>query len=224
MTFSLKHSFQKILDYIGPLKNIIYFLFLFFTFEFFWKLLVHEADDGLTLLIGGHDCTAYLTPLCRWTANVCYWIIHDILGYSTFNIKDQYIYFDNSIILHIVWGCSAFKQILQFTFVIICFWGSWKRKLIFIPVSILILFVFNILRLVVTAFVVKDGFPDWFIAVNQAFNNKQWDSSRETYWEFYRDWYSFFHDHIFKWVYYDGVIFILWLLWVEKFGKLKQKK
>ena len=224
MTFNLKSSYSQFVEFVKPFKNILYFLFLFFLFEFFWKLFVHEGDNEAILLVFGHDLTSFITPLCRWIANICYWIIHDVFGYDNFNIKGQYIYFSNSIILHIVWGCTALKQMLLFTFIIACFGGSVKRKLIFIPASIVLLFLFNILRLVITCFVVKNGFPDWFIAFNESFNGKKWDNSIKTYWTFYEDWYHFFHDHIFKWVYYDGVIFILWLLWVEKIGKPKKTK
>lgn len=219
ITFLKKH-YKEILNFIKPFKNILYFLFLFFTFEFFWKLCIHESKTGEQLFVLGKDFTYLIYPLCKWTANSCYWIIHNLLGYKNFNISDLLIYFDNSLALKIIWGCTGIKQILQFSFILFFFWGSIKQKCWFIPVSVLLLIFFNLLRLVLTSFVIKDGFPNWFIYFNESFNGKIWDTNNITYWEFYKDWFSFFHDYIFKWVYYDAVIFILWLLWVEKFGKL----
>lgn len=209
---------------VEPIKGILYFLVLFFLFEFVWKLSVHEVDNGETLLVFGRDFTSFIYPLCVFTANVTYWVIHNLLGYSDFHIDDLSIYFQNSLRMRIVFGCTGLKQVLQFTFVIVCFWGPWRKKLIFIPTSILILLVINILRLVITSFVIKDGFPEWFIAFNSSFNGKTWDGTTESYWQFYKDWYYFFHDRIFKWIYYDGVLFLLWIFWNEKVNLPYQRR
>lgn len=221
MTINLRTNYKHLLDFLRPIKNILLFLFLFFVFEFFWKLCIHESASGEQLFVLDIDCTSYIYPVCQWTANACYWIIHDMMGYNNFNISGLLIYFDNSLILKIIWGCTGIKQILQFTFVLIFFSGSVKQKIWYIPLSIIVLILFNLLRLVLTSFVVKDGFPDWFMIFNESFNGKIWVGTNASYMEFYKDWFSFFHDKIFKWVYYDGVIFVLWLVWVEKVNKLK---
>lgn len=223
MVNRLKVFIHKFYELIYPIRGIAYFLFLFLVFEFVWKLCVHESDNGQILLIFGKDLTTLAYPICLWTARTCYWVIHDLLGFENFNIDGLFIYFDNSLKMKIIWGCTGIKQMLQFTFIIVCFWGSWKRKLAFIPISVIVLGLVNILRLVVTAFVIKDGFPEWFIAFNESFNHMQWDNSEETYWKFYVDWYHFFHDSIFKWVYYDGFMFLLWLVWYEHYSKVKIK-
>lgn len=220
-------DFDLLKKKIAPIKGILYFLFLFLFFELLWKLCVHEGDTESELFILGQNFTWLMYPICEATARVTYWIIHDLMGYDTFNIRGLFIYFDNSLKMKIIWGCTGIKQILLFSFIMICYWGPWKKKLYFVPMSILILVSINILRLIATAFIIKDGFPEWFIPINESLNGAQWDDSTETYWRFYIDWYHFFHDGFFKWVYYDGVMFILWLIWQEKFylpsQRLKKK-
>lgn len=214
---------RTVLKKISPIKGILYFLVLFFFFEFIWKLCVHEVDNGETLLVLGSDFTSLIYPICLFTAKITYWVIHSLLGYSGFHIDGLFIYFEDSLKMQIVFGCTGLKQVLQFSFVIIGFWGPWKKKLIFIPLSILILFVVNILRLVITSFVIKDGFPEWFIAFNTTYNGQTWDGTSESYWRYYVDWYHFFHDRIFKWIYYDGILFLLWIFWNEKINIPYQK-
>lgn len=203
---------------VEPVKDIAYFLFLFLFFELVWKLSVHEANNGEQLLVLGKDVTDYIYPICLWTAQFTHYIIHNILGFSNFKIDDLLIYFDNSLKMKIIWGCTGIKQMLLFSFILTCYKGPSKKKLIFIPLSILLLFIVNILRLIISAFLIKDGFPEWFIPINESLNHLKWNESPQMYWQFYTDWYYFFHDGFFKWIYYDGVMFLLWLLWQEKFN------
>lgn len=223
MIQSIKRAYNSILEIIKPIKGICYFLFLFFLFEIIWKICfpAHE-DEGFYFF--NKNYTSWLEPLCYWTTDVCYWVVHDLMGYKSLHKEGIQLYFDNSIRLNIVWGCTGFKQILQFSFILVCFWGQCKKKLVFIPCAIFILILFNIIRLVVTLFVVKDGFPDWFIPINEIMTGTKWDASTKTYWKFYVDWYTFFHDKVFRWVYYDGVVFLLWIVWHEKFSKVKTQK
>lgn len=212
----IRQIIGKLNKQIEPIKGILYFLFLFLLFEFLWKLCIKEEYRGESIFFFGKDITNLVYPVCLWTAKATYWIIHDLMGYSNFHIDGILIYFDNSLRLKIVWGCTGVKQIILFTFIMLCYFGPRKKKLKYILISVFILNFINILRLVVTAFIVKGGVPDWFISFNQVFNNTVWDNSPQTYWRFYSDWYYFFHDGFFKWVYYDGVMFLLWLYWQEK--------
>lgn len=218
---------QQIQKKIEPIKGIVYFLTLFLFFEFLWKLAVHEGQDEGQLLIFGHDFTANVYPICRATANMTYWVIHNLLGYKSFHIDGILVYFDNSLKMRIVWGCTSVKQIVLFTFILVLYFGPWKKKLIFIPASVVILVILNVVRLVATSFILKDGFPAWFIPLNEVMSGITWDGSATMYQRFYIDWFRFFHDGFFKWIYYDGVMFLLWLFWQEKYNlpyqRLKKK-
>lgn len=215
---------RRFFDFIEPVKDIAYFLFLFLFFELLWKLSVHEADNGELLIVWGRDITSYIYPICLWTAQFTYYIIHNLFGFSNFNIDGLLIYFDNSLKMKIIWGCTGVKQMLLFIFILICYKGPAKKKLVFIPLSVLLLFFVNILRLIVSAFMIKDGFPDWFIPINESINNVTWTNTPQSYWKFYEDWYYFFHDGFFKWIYYDGVMFLLWLFWQEKYNLPYQRR
>lgn len=216
MINGIKTAFRSFMNFIEPFKGIVLFLFLFLFFEFIWKLSVGLGSDGEQFIVFGKNLTTFIYPLCELDAKVVYFIIHDLFGYDTFNIDGIVVYFDNSLKLQIIMGCTSFKQWLMFTFIMIFYYGPWRKKIVFIPASLLFLSFINILRLVITSFLIKDGFPEWFIPVNEFLNGAKWDLSEASYLQFYRDWFHFFHDGFFKWIYYDGIMFLMWLFWQEK--------
>lgn len=218
---------NKYYQKLEPFKDIIWFLALFLIFEFIWKLFVHIGDDEKTLLVLGKDLTRYTEGFCLWTAETIFWLIHDILGNHNFFINGTVLQFEGSIPIDIVWGCTGLKQLFMFTFILTFYFGPIKKKLWYLPMALLILLIVNILRLIFIFYIIKDPFPEWFISVNEWYNNRTWSNTRENYYQFYKDWFNVFHRDIFTWIYYDGVIFILWLIWEEKinkpFSRLKEK-
>lgn len=202
-----------------PFKDIIWFLCLFLIFEFIWKLCVHQGEDERILLVLGKDLTHYTFDISLWTAKAVYWLLHDVFGYTDLHMQGITLYFNGSIPIDIIWGCTGLKQLFMFTFILGLYFGPIKKKLWYIPLSLLILVVINILRLAIIFIIIKDPFPEWFISVNEWYNNRVWDNTRDTYLLFYKDWFNVFHRDIFTWIYYDGVIFILWLIWEEKIRK-----
>lgn len=209
----------SVAEKLKPFKDIIWFLCLFLIFEFVWKLCVHQGDDERILLVLGKDLTAYTEGMNLWTAKTVYWLIHDVLGYHNFYINGITLYFENSIFIDIIWGCTGLKQYLMFTFIMLFYFGPAKKKLWYIPLSLVILLLINIIRLVIIILIIKQPFPEWFISVNEWYNNRTWVNSPECYLQFYEDWFNIFHRDIFVWIYYDGVIFVLWLIWEEKIRK-----
>lgn len=209
-----------LIEKLKPFKDIIWFLCLFLIFEFIWKLCVHQGEDERILLVLGNDLTSYTEGFNKWTANIVYWLIHDMLGYQNFNIiHNTTLYFDGSIYIDIIWGCTGLKQFFMFTFIMLFYFGPLKKKLWFIPMSLFVLLFINIVRLTIIILIVKVPFPEWFIPVNEWYNNCTWENTKECYMQFYEDWFNVFHRDIFVWIYYDGVIFVLWLLWEEKIRK-----
>ncbi|NDW10659.1 exosortase/archaeosortase family protein [Dysgonomonas sp. 520] len=215
MRLNIKAHIQNILKAIAPIKDILWFLFLFLLLNFLWKLVVDDSAKRL-LIVLGKDLTWYVHPVCEWTAGATYWVIHDLLGYHEYVKAGTFLYFPDSLKLVIVWDCTSIKQVIIFTILFACYYGPWKKKLIFIPVALLIINVINILRIVSIALIVKDGFPEWFINFNEWYNNKIWINDQISKMEFERDWFQLFHRDIFTWIYYDGIIFLLWLYWQEK--------
>ncbi len=216
METKYKNYIHKYIDKLKPFKYIAWFLCLFLIFELIWKICVHVGEDERILLVLGQDLTAYTEGLNLWTAQSIYWFMHDILGQDDFIINDTFLYFSGSLPIEIVWGCTGMKQLFLFTFILIFYFGPWKKKLWYIPLCMLILVFINILRLSTIFFIIREPFPEWFITVNEWYNGHTWYNTREVYYQFYRDWYNLFHRDVFTYIYYDGVIFILWLIWEEK--------
>ena len=214
---------HKLLKPFAPFKGIIWFLILFLLFEFIWKLCIREGDNEAILLILGKNATRYTTDICLWTAKAVHFVVHSIFGYDNFKTDGIYLYFNGSLRIDIVWGCTGLKQLLMFLFIIVFYYGPTKKKLWFVPISMVVLILINIFRLAIICIIIKNPFPTWFIGVNEWYNDRTWSNTQANYWLFYRDWFDLFHKDIFTWVYYDGVIFILWLIWEEKVNKPYQK-
>jgi exosortase/archaeosortase family protein len=105
----------------------------------------------------------------------------------------------------------------------ILYYGPWKPKLWYIPLSMFILNLINVARIVASALLIKDGFPSWFISFNEWYGSARWQDVFTSYWDFYVDWFQLFHEDLFRWLYYNGVIFLLWLVWQEKYNQPYQK-
>lgn len=221
----LKQNIKSILTPLGSLKNIGFFLFLFILFDLIWKIAVDfgEGDNERIILVFGKDLTSYTDAACLWTAKATHWLVHDLLGYKEFHRVGITLYFENSLPVDVIWGCIGLKQFIMFFFIMCLYFGPWKHKRWYIPFSLLVLVLVNILRQAVISIIIKDPFPEWFITFNEWRHGIVWENTHESYWRFYTDWFELFHRDLFTWIYYDGVIFILWLVWEEKFNKPYQR-
>lgn len=213
----------SIIKKLEPFKPIFWFLCLFLIFDFIWKICVHQGEDERILLVLGKDLTSYTTGISQWTADLIYWFVHTLFGYQDFHQHGTILYFENSLYVDIIWGCTGLKQLLMFSFIMFFYYGPAKKKLWYIPLALLILLLINILRLAVIFIIIKGPFPEWFISANEWYNNRTWINSKECYETFYKDWFNVFHKDVLTWIYYDGVIFVLWLVWEEKIRKAHNK-
>lgn len=90
--------------------------------------------------------------------------------------------------------CTSLKQWMHWLFLMLIFPGPWKHKAWYIPLGLVIIEFINVIRVVgITLFMIP--FPDKF---------------------------DFFHDYFFKTLFYF-FIFIMWVIWVEKFLHKKEK-
>ncbi len=122
------------------------------------------------------------------------WFVKHIIGYGIHTLNNT-LYFPNTGYIAVEGSCSGLKQIYEWTALMLLFPGPWKHKLWYLPLGILVIHLENIFRIVVLSVVVMH----W---------PQQWD---------------FIHMWIMRPFYYV-VMFILWVIWVEKIrdGKIKK--
>lgn len=90
--------------------------------------------------------------------------------------------------------CTSLKQWLHWLFLMLLFPGPWKHKLWYIPAGLVVIEWINVVRVVgITLCMIP--FPNHF---------------------------DFFHNYFFKILFYF-FIFIMWMIWVEKFLHKKEK-
>jgi exosortase/archaeosortase family protein len=176
---------------IEPYKAIIRFVLVLFLANVFWKLSIQGDENKFeeVFLWGNIDITGIFNIVTRNVADTVYYILHHILGMDVKRFDFFVFRFETGKAIGIMWGCSGIKQIFIFTMILLFSYGSWKNKLWFIPLGILICYLTNILRILMLS-LISYAYPTQV---------------------------ELFHDYIFKYLFY-GIIFLIWLVWNEKFG------
>lgn len=121
------------------------------------------------------------------------WFVKHIIGYDIKTLGTT-LYFPNNGYIAVEGSCSGLKQFYQWIVLMLLFPGPWKHKLWYIPLGLVIIHLTNIFRIIVLSVVVMH----W---------PQQWD---------------FIHLWIMRPFFYV-VIFIMWMIWEEKF-RLPMKK
>jgi len=121
------------------------------------------------------------------------WVVTHILNIKITEIKNAF-YCENGTGLVLNESCSGIKQIMQFAILMLIFPGPWKHKAWFIPLGMFIVHMTNVLRIVLLTVVAE-----------------HWPANMHTV-----------HDNYLRVMFYV-VIFLLWLLWVEKISIIKVK-
>lgn len=169
-----------------PLKGVVYFVVILLSSHFFWKytMIGDESDDVVTFF--GIDLTNEFELKSKHVAHVTSYML-DVLGYDVTLEGGKTIRHDNQQTIRIVWACSGLKQAYIFFVIIFFYAGPWKHKLWYIPSGLLIVYLFNLFRII------------YIVA--------QYKHHPESFY--------FLHEHLFKYLFY-GVIFLMWVLWEEK--------
>ncbi len=194
-TIQFKDKLSGYLNNFKKLKNLFIFSVFFFGMHFLWKWLVDGNMEGQEISICGFDCTPFFYDFSRFTASVCYHIAR-WCGISPLVIEDTWIRYYGSDLggsVNIIWGCTGFKQLLMFLIPMIFTPGDYRKKLWFIPLGLLVVWFFNIFRIVFILY--KTGI----------------DFNEFHYWHF-----------LFNHPYYI-VIFLLWVIWEELINSPKDR-
>jgi len=187
---------EQIKKIIEPYRGIIRFLLAMFIANIIWKISITEDEHsvGEVLLWNFADISGFFHIVTQQVSDSVYFILHKILGMNV--TEHNFIFrFDTGKVIRIVWGCSGVKQMFIFTVIMLFSYGSWKHKLWFIPLGILVCHGINIIRILMLALIAYQ----------------------------YPSQLSLFHDYIFKYAFY-GIIFLIWIVWNEKFGYERIKK
>lgn len=125
-------------------KDEILFLFILLVFHSAWKaweIYFHNQILGVNVLNGFYLVLA--KSITEFTAFVLTFF---------FNINSTVVQYNNSIAIHYTDTngylllnllCTGIKQIIFFTFLMLCYPGSIKNKLWFIPSGIFVIYIFR---------------------------------------------------------------------------------
>ncbi len=187
---------EQIKEFIEPYKGIIRFLLAMFVANLIWKISIKGNENSIddVLLFQVADISGFFYIITQSVSDSVYFILHKILGMNL-SVNGFIFRFDTGEAIGIVWGCSGIKQMFIFTVIMLFSYGSWKNKLWFIPLGLLACYGLNIFRIVVLCLIAYR----------------------------YPQQLDLFHTYIFKYVFY-GIIFLIWLVWNEKYGSERVEK
>jgi len=183
-------KFDQVKEFIQPYRGIIRFLIAMFVANIVWKISIKGDESGMDAVLLWHiaDISGFFNLVTQQISDSVYFILHRILGMDVY-MNNFIVRFDTGEAIRIVWGCSGIKQIFIFLIIMLFSYGSWKHKLWFIPLGMLVCYGVNIVRITVLCLIAYS----------------------------YPNQLDLFHTYIFKYVFY-GIIFLIWLVWNERFG------
>jgi exosortase/archaeosortase family protein len=175
----------KIPEKFKPYQGVFLFVLILLLSNYFWKFTVKgdESDEIVTFL--GNDISAPFNVMATHVADVSAFLL-DLSGYEVTVDEYNIIRHDNDLGIRIVWACTGFKQAFIFMMIMMLYPGPWLKKIWFIPAGLLIVYLYNIFRIVFILAVIK-------------YNPIRFD---------------LLHELIFKYIFY-GIIFLMWVLWEE---------
>ena len=179
----------KIPESIEPYSGIIYFVVLLMLSHFFWKFTVIGNETETVVTFFGMNISAPFNFMADHVARVTAWLL-ETMGYAISLSADNVVRHDNNVAVHVVWACTGLKQAYIFVCIIAFYRGTLKNKLWFIPLGLLVVYLFNIFRIVAITALIKEN-PEWFYIL---------------------------HEHVFKYLFYV-IIFGMWIFWEEVVSK-----
>ncbi len=143
----------------------------------------------------------YLLKEGTWVARLIFFetkmsaqIVDWFTSKDHFSSSGYYIFCNDRRLLRVGEECSGLVLFALFTGFIVCYPGDWRNKCWYIPLGILLIFMLNILRMVA-------------LSVN---------------FKYYKSSFAFNHHVTFTYTVY-AFIFLLWVVWVNKFGNERMK-
>ena len=191
------------------LKKLVDFIKVFFTDPkwrkvsyVFWfcliTVVIHFSWRFWVIHLNYFPIKGFMVAISGFLTDQVYyhtvWVVKNILRMNV-EAYANVMLCENGAGIQVVESCSGVKQIMQFALLMLVFPGPWKHKLWFIPLGMVIVHLTNILRLAILVVVAKYSPYD----------------------------IEHIHDTYVRIMFYV-VIFILWLVWVEKIADKKTEK
>jgi exosortase/archaeosortase family protein len=184
----------KLPEKLEAYRGIIGFVITLMLSNLLWKYNI-EGDESNSISsivsLWGWDISAPFNFMAKNVANNCVYLLTWMGNVVTIN--------DSNVIRHlngngvrIIWACSGIKQAYIFTCILLFSRGGWSRKIIYILGGLLVVYIFNLIRITFIAAAIQH----------------------------HQDWFVFLHEYLTKYAFY-AVIFAMWVFWEEKIA-LKQ--
>jgi exosortase/archaeosortase family protein len=185
----MKKLHLKLPEKLQPYRGVILFAVVLLLSNFFWKYNVlgdESANINSTITFWGLNITFPFSWMAHHVASVT----KSIMQFFGSEVKlgaDNTLSFPNGNSVLLIWACTGIKQ----AFICFCIFlfsrGPWIEKLWYIPFSLVVVYLFNILRVIIITICIENH-PEQF---------------------------DFIHHYLLKYLFY-GVIFLLWVFWEEK--------
>ena len=180
---------MKLPEKLEPYRGVLLFAVILMLSNFFWKYNVlgdesNSIDSMVTFW--GLDISAPFIWMAHHVAHVSEAILH-FFGSKVVLDPNNVLRHPNGNSVVIIWACTGLKQAYIFFCIIAFYRGPWLKKLWYIPLGLVVVYLFNIFRITLIAASVENH-PDWF---------------------------DFLHFYFFKYLFY-GIIFGMWVFWEEK--------
>ncbi len=180
---------MKFPEKLVPYRGVITFAVVLMISNLLWKYNVIGDESyslNSTVTLWGMNISAPFDWMARHVAYVSFSILHFFGSNAVLEPLNIFRY-QNGHTIQIIWACSGLKQAYIFLCILTLSRGSWVKKLWFIPLGLIVVYMFNIFRI---AFIVG-------------------------YVEYHFSSFIFLHQYLFKYLFY-GLIFGMWVLWEEK--------
>lgn len=184
---------KKHLERIKPYWDIILFVVALLVANFFWKYTVLGDEGGDQVTWFGLDITPPFDFLATHIASAVYWLVH-LVRDTVHALPDNVIWFTSGSSVKIVWSCTALKQSFIWLIIMLVARGLWLRKLWFIPLGWVCIYLFNILRIALITIIIEHH-PDLF---------------------------ELMHTYVFKYLFYL-MLFGLWVWWSNRLSGAKRE-
>jgi len=171
-----------------PIRNITLFFVVLLVANLFWKYNVlgdESTTAGSSVTFWGLNISAPFIWMSGHVAHVAAFVLQ-FFGSQVSLLPSNILQYSNGNSVQVIWSCTGIKQAYICFCILVFSWGPWKRKVWYIPACLLVVYLFNIVRISIIVGCIENH-PHWF---------------------------QLLHHYIFKYLFY-GIIFLMWMFWEE---------